>query len=86
MYADEESTVRTGHGTMNWFKIGKGVHQGCIFCLFDLYTEYIMRNVELDDLQAGILDICCIFWLLFRLLILDALQQFLLAELLNLGC
>ena len=47
MYADEESTVRTGHGTMNWFKIGKGVHQGCIFCLFDLYTEYIMRNAGL---------------------------------------
>ena len=48
--------VRTGHGTTDWFRIGKGVHQGCILspCLFNLYTEYIMRNAELDEAQAGI--------------------------------
>ena len=47
---------RTGHGTMDWFQIGKGVHQGCIFscCLFNLYTEYIMQNARLDEAQAGI--------------------------------
>ena len=51
LYACQESTVRTGHGTMNWFKIGKGVHQGCIFssCLFNLYVEYIIRNAGLDE-------------------------------------
>ena len=48
--------VRNGHGTTDWFQIGKRVHQGCIlsFCLFNLYAEYIMRNAELDEAQAGI--------------------------------
>ena len=52
----QEATVRTGHGTTDWFQIGKGVRQGCILspCLFNLYTEYIMRNAELDEAQAGI--------------------------------
>ena len=56
LYACQETTVRTGHGTTNWFKIGKGVHQGCILssCLFNLDAEYIMRNAELDEAQAGI--------------------------------
>ena len=56
LYAQQEATVRTGHGTMDWFQIGKGVHQGCILslCLFILYAEYIMRNAELDEAQAGI--------------------------------
>ena len=56
LYADQEATVRTGHGTMNWFQIGKGVHQGCIWspCLFNLYAEYIMQNGSLDEVQAGI--------------------------------
>ena len=56
MYAGQEATVRTGHGTTDWFQIGKGVHQGCILspCLFNLYTEYIMRNAGLDEAQAGI--------------------------------
>ena len=51
-----EATVRTGHGTTDWFQIGKGVRQGCILspCLFNLYTEYIMRNAGLDEAQAGI--------------------------------
>ena len=55
LYAGQEATVRTGHGTMKWFKIGKGV-QGCILslCLFNLYAEYIMRNAGLDEAQAGI--------------------------------
>ena len=54
-YADQEATVRTGHGTTDWFQIGKGVHQGCILspCLFNLYAEYIMRNAGLEA-QAGI--------------------------------
>ena len=54
--AGQEATVRTGHGTTDWFQIGKGVCQGCILspCLFNLYAEYIMRNVGLDELQAGI--------------------------------
>ena len=49
--ADQEATVRTKHGTMDWFKIGKGVHQGCILspCLFNLYAEYITRNASLDE-------------------------------------
>ena len=56
MYAGQETTVRTGHGTANSFQIGKGVHQGCILscCLFNLYAEYIMKNIGLDDVQAGI--------------------------------
>ena len=55
LYAGQEATVRTGHGTTDWFQIGKGVHQGCLlFCLFNLYEEYIMRNAEWDEAQAGI--------------------------------
>ena len=56
LYADQETTVRTGHGTMDWFQIGKGVHQGCILprCLFNLYAEYIMQNARLDEAQPGI--------------------------------
>ena len=56
LYAGREATVRTGHGTTDWFQIGKGVHQGCVLspCLFNLYAEYIMRNTELDEAQAGI--------------------------------
>ena len=56
LYAGHEATVRTGHGTTDLFQIGKGVHQGCILspCLFNLYTEYIMRHVGLDEAQAGI--------------------------------
>ena len=52
----QEATVRTGHGTADWFQIGKGVPQGCILspCLFNLYAEYIMRNARLDEAQAGI--------------------------------
>ena len=55
-YAGQEATVRTGHGTTDWFQIGKGVCQGCILspCLFNLYAEYIMRNVGLEETQAGI--------------------------------
>ena len=50
LYADQEATVRTGHGTTDWFQIGKGVHQGCILslCLFNLYAEYIKRNAGLN--------------------------------------
>ena len=56
LYADEETKVRTGHGTMDWFKIGKGVHPSCILspCLFNFYAEYIMQNARLDEAQAGI--------------------------------
>ena len=56
LYAGQEATVRTGHGTMDWFKIGKGLHQGCILspCLFNLYAEYIVRNAWLVEAQAGI--------------------------------
>ena len=56
LYAGQEATVRTGHGTIDWFQIGKGVHQGCILlpCLFNLYAEYIMRNAGLDEAHAGI--------------------------------
>ena len=55
LYAGQEATVRTGHGTTDQFQIGKGVHQGCILlpCLFNLYTEYIMRNTGLDEAQAS---------------------------------
>ena len=56
LYAGQEATVRTGHGTTDWFQIGKGVHQGCILspCLFNFYAEYIMRNAGLKEAQAGI--------------------------------
>ena len=56
LYEGQEATVRTGHGTTDWFQIGKGVHQGCILspCLFNIYAEYIMRNAGLDEAQAGI--------------------------------
>ena len=56
LYAGQEATVRTGHGTTDWFQIGKEVHQGCILspCLFNLYAEYIMRNAGLEETQAGI--------------------------------
>ena len=55
LYAGQEATVRTGHGTRDWFQMGKGVRQGYIFssCLFNLYSEYIMRNAGLDEGQAG---------------------------------
>ena len=55
-YASQEGTVRTGHGTTDWFQIGKGVHQVCILspCLFNLYAEYIIRNAGLHEAQAGI--------------------------------
>ena len=54
LYAGQEATVRTGHGTTDWFKIGERVHQGCILspCLFNLYAEYIMQNAGLDESQA----------------------------------
>ena len=56
LYAGQEATVRTGHGTTDWFQIGKGVRQGCILspCLFNLYAEYIMRNTGLEETQAEI--------------------------------
>ena len=56
LYAGQEATVRTAHGTTDWFQVGKGVHQGCILSpfLFNLDAEYIMRNSELDEAQAGI--------------------------------
>ena len=56
LYAGQEATVRTGHGTTDWFQIGKGVPKGCILspCLFNLYAEYIMQNAELNETQAGI--------------------------------
>ena len=55
LYACQEATVRTGHGTIDWFQIGKGVRQGCILspCLFNFYAEYIMRNAGLDEAQTG---------------------------------
>ena len=56
LYAGQEATVRTRHGTMDWFKIWKGVHQGCVLlpCIFNFYAEYIMRNAGLEETQAGI--------------------------------
>ena len=56
LYAGQKATVRTGHGTIDWFQIGKGVLQGCMLspCLFNLYAEYIMRNAGLEEAQAGI--------------------------------
>ena len=56
LYAGQEPTVRTGHGTTDWFQVGKGVCQGCILspCLFNLYIEYIIRNAGLEEAQAGI--------------------------------
>ena len=56
LYAGQEATVRTGHGTTDWFQIGKGVHQGCILSpyLFNLYAEYLMRNPGLEEAQAEI--------------------------------
>ena len=56
LLAGQEATVRTGHGTTDWFQIGKGVHQGCILspCLFNFYAEYIMRNAGVEEAQAGI--------------------------------
>ena len=55
LYAQQEATVRTGHGTTDWLKLGKGVCQGCMLspCLFNLYAEYIMKNAQLDEAQAG---------------------------------
>ena len=56
LYAGQEATVGTGHGPIHWFRIGKGVRQGCILspCLFNFYAEYIMRNAGLEEVQAGI--------------------------------
>ena len=56
LYAGQETTVRAGHGTTDWFQIGKGLRQGCILspCLFNFYAEYIMRNAGLDEAQTGI--------------------------------
>ena len=56
LYAGQEATVRTGHGTMDWFQIRKGVHQGCVMipCLFNLFAQYIMRNSGLDEVQTEI--------------------------------
>ena len=56
LYAGQEATVRPGHGTTDWFQIGKGIRQGCILlpCLFNLYAEYIMRNAGLEEAQVGI--------------------------------
>ena len=56
LYGDQEATVRTGHGTVDWFQIGEGIPQGFILlpCLFNLYAEYIMRNAGLEEAQAGI--------------------------------
>ena len=60
----QEAIVRTGHGTMDWFQVGKGVHQSCILspCLFNLYTEYITRNAGLDEGQAGVMQMIPHSW------------------------
>ena len=57
LYAGQEATVRTRHGTTDWFQTGKGVHQGCILspCLFNFFAKYIMQNAGLDEVQAGIM-------------------------------
>ena len=57
LYAGQEATVRTGHGTTDWFQIGEGVHQGCVSspCLFNFYAEHILRNAGLEEAQAGII-------------------------------
>ena len=57
LHAGQKATIRTGHGTMDWFQTGKGMRQGCILspCLFNLYAEYIMQNTRLDEAQAGII-------------------------------
>ena len=59
LYAGQEATVRTGHGTMDWFQTGKGVHQGCILstCLCNFYAEYVMNNVSVEGAQAGIKNV-----------------------------
>ena len=56
LYSGQEATIRTGHGTTDWFQIGKGIHQDCLLshCLFNLYAEYIMQNARLDEAQTGI--------------------------------
>ena len=56
LYAGQEATVRTGHGTTDWFQVGKGVHQSCILspCLFNLYPEYLIRNARMEEAHAGI--------------------------------
>ena len=56
LYAGQEATLKTGHGTTDWFQIGKGIHQGCTLstCLFNFYAEYIMRNTGLEEAQTGI--------------------------------
>ena len=56
LYVGQEATVKTGHGTTDWFQIGKGVHQGCIFspCLFNFYAEYLVQNAMMDEAQVGI--------------------------------
>ena len=65
LYAGQEATVRTGHGTRDWFQIGKGVRQGCILspCLFNLYAEYIMRNAKLESRLPGEISITSDMWL-----------------------
>ena len=61
LYAGQEATVRTGHGTTDWFQIGRGVHQGCILspCLYNLYAEYTMRNAELEETVGLLLCLAC---------------------------